>query len=117
MGFKVIALDLSPDMIKKTKRNGKYLKISYICGDINEIRFKQKYEAIWACSSLHNMKFSILKKSLNTIFKILEPKGVLSITMRKGTFEGYKTRNKIKRYYRYSNPKEIKMLLKKYNLK
>ncbi len=115
-GFKVLGLDFSQKMIQEAKRN-KMPNLEFIHDDINKFKPKKKFGGIWACCSLHNMNFDILKKSLISLNNLLEPKGILSIKMRHGSFQGIIERNGIKRYYRYSGPKEIKKLLKNTNLK
>jgi 2-polyprenyl-3-methyl-5-hydroxy-6-metoxy-1,4-benzoquinol methylase len=118
MGYDVTALDFSTKMIEEAKKNTRSLKnVNCICCDINRHRFKERFGAVWASSSLHNMKLNDLKKTLKTLVGLLEPQGILAIIMRHGSFEGIKVRNNIERYYRYSSPTEIKMLLRRYDLK
>lgn len=117
-GYDVTAMDFSKKMVEEAKKNTRSFKnVNCICGDINYHPFKKRFGAVWACSSLHNMKLAGLKKALSRIVGLLEPKGILAITMRHGNFEGIKVRNNIERYYRYSSPKEIKALLRSYKLK
>lgn len=116
-GFKVTGIDFSREMIKQAKINCKSYNVKLVLGDINKTKFYKKFDVLWVCSSLHNMNKKDLIKTLKILYSLLESRGILAITMRKGSFQGIKIRNKIERFYRYSTPKEIKSLLMKYPLK
>jgi 2-polyprenyl-3-methyl-5-hydroxy-6-metoxy-1,4-benzoquinol methylase len=112
LGFKVVGVDFSQRMIQEAKRNARGVKgLSFVHADINAHRFPSRFGAVLAISSLHNMDKQTLEKSLRSLSSLVEKNGILMVRMRHGTFEGIRTRNGIRRYYRYSNPREIKKLL------
>ncbi len=118
-GFKVTFLDISEKMIQEAKKNAKpYKNVKFKAGKMEDFKSSKKFGVVWASSSLHNMPLSSLKKALKALFDVLEKNGILAIVMRFGTFEGEKAGQfGEKVYYRYSNPVEIKNLLKPYGLK
>ncbi len=113
-GLTVVGVDISKNMIAVAKENAKDVKnVKFVCSNMNNFKSIKKFGVVLASSSLHNMKLPVLKKSLKSLVNLLEKNGILAIIMRKGTFEGLKKgQHDIKRYYRYSNPNEIKKLLK-----
>ena len=115
-GFKVLGLDFSKKMIAIARRNQTH-HLEFIQSDVNKFKSAEKFGGIWACCSLHNMDLTTLKKTLLSLNKLLQNEGVLCIKMRRGSFEGEIKRNNISRYYRYSNPREIKKIATDINLR
>ncbi len=118
MGYAVTGVDLSPGMIERARSSADNMKnVQFVCSAMDEYSPEEPFDAIWACSSLHNMDKGALIKSLHHVIELLKDNnGVLAITMRHGDFEGEIERNNIKRYYRYSSPEEIQKLLANYPL-
>jgi len=118
MGLNVTGIDISKNMIKECKKNARgVMKVNFFCSDMNKFKVKKKFGVVLSSSSLHNMRLPTLLKSLKSLINMLEKEGILAIVMRLGNFEGLRVgHSDIKRYYRYSNPREIKRFLKKYDL-
>lgn len=119
LGFHVTFLDISKNMIKESRKNARpYKNVKFHVGKIEDYKSPKKFGAILASGSLHNMNLNSLKKSLSNLAGILEENGILIIEMRYGNFEGIRKGQFGKKlYYRYSNPTEIKKLLKPLGLK
>ena len=91
-GFSVTAMDACDEFCKATKNlaykyqeNKKFIVLQKKFLELSDI---QKYEGVWACSSL----LHVPKKELPAIFKKIEnslkANGVFYCSFKKGTFEG-----------------------------
>lgn len=86
-GYKVDALDGSPSMCK--------IASDYCQIDVKNILFEDyipqvEYDGIWACSSLLHIPFKNLNSIFSKLHKSLKNKGILYVSFKLGTFEGYR---------------------------
>jgi SAM-dependent methyltransferase len=85
--FKVEALDGSQEMCK--------IASSYCNIEVKNILFEDfkelnKYDGIWACSSILHVPYYNLSDIFLSINKALKRKGILYVSFKYGDFEGYR---------------------------
>lgn len=87
-GYKVIALDGSAELCKIAEEK---TGVSVIHMDFNEFEEKDKYDGIWACSSILHLPKKELKQVLVNMEQALHIGGIIYTSFKYGDFEG--TRN------------------------
>ena len=87
-GYKVIALDGSAELCKIAEEK---TGVSVIHMDFNEFEEKDKYDGIWACSSILHLPKKELKQVLVHMEQALHIGGIIYTSFKYGDFEG--TRN------------------------
>ena len=91
-GFSVDAADACPEFCKSVKNlTGEFLpskKITVIQMQFSELSAVQKYDGIWACSSLLHVPKSELPLIFKKIQNALKPNGIFYCSFKQGTFEG-----------------------------
>ena len=85
-GFKVTAIDGSAEMCK--------IASSYIGQEVKHIRFEDfkeinKYDGIWACSSILHLEKNTLKEVLLNLSKALKDDGYIYASFKVGDEEGF----------------------------
>lgn len=84
-GFDVTAIDGSLELAKIAS---KYAGIPVKCMLFHELRDRNKYDGIWACSSLLHLPTDELVTVLSKIYTALRPQGILYASFKYGDFEG-----------------------------
>ena len=105
-GYNITGIDFSREMIKICKK--KVSKAKLICDSFETHTFKEKFDGLWVCNALHNMPAERRAKNILELISLLKPTGAIAITLRYGTFKGFKS----KLYFCYSTPNEIIHILK-----
>lgn len=84
-GYKVIALDGSAELCKIAEEK---TGVSVIHMDFNEFEEKDKYDGIWACSSILHLPKKELKQVLVNMEQALHIGGIIYTSFKYGDFEG-----------------------------
>ncbi len=99
-GYRVDAIDGSTEMCKLASE---YIKQEVICKDFEELNEANKYDGIWACSSILHIEKENLPNILIKMINALKVDGVIYISFKLGTgskvIEG--------RYFNYMTMEEI----------
>jgi SAM-dependent methyltransferase len=77
-GADVIGIDISAEMISKARTN--VPGVSFIEGDILDVRFDRKFDGILAWDSLFHLPFEKQEQAIKKIIGMLEPNGVFLFT-------------------------------------
>lgn len=84
-GHEVIGIDLSEKMIEFAKE--KIANAKFIVMDIEDIRIKERFDAIWAAFVLLHILRDKHKKIISKLFELLKPNGILYLGMIEGEGE------------------------------
>ena len=84
-GYKVIALDGSAELCKIAEEK---TGVSVIHMDFNEFEEKDKYDGIWACSSILHLPKKELKQVFVHMEQALHIGGIIYTSFKYGEFEG-----------------------------
>jgi len=83
LGYKVVGIDLSKNMLKLAKQKAKNekLKILFHLMDMKNIKLKEKFDAaiIMFSSFMYNITNEHVIKTMNSVNKILKKKGIIII--------------------------------------
>ena len=114
LGFDVIGIDLSLEMIKIAKRES--IKSVFQVMDILDLNFeKDTFNGIWASASLLHVPKSKIKFVLKKLKEILIENGILYISLKQGEGSEIFIDNRyggVEKHYVYYYPEEIEKLLK-----
>lgn len=103
-GYKVEAIDGSEELCKyASKLTGINVQCQYF-EDFSEV---EKYDGIWACSSILHLKKDNLKKVIENMMIALKPDGVIYLSFKYGTFEGIRNG----RYFTDLTEQELQRIL------
>lgn len=84
VGFKVVGIDLSTGMLKEAKRL--HPEIDTKLMDFRKMDFEDKtFDGIWANAALVHVPRSELEPTLKEISRVIKPKGIMLITLKKGS--------------------------------
>lgn len=109
-GYKVKAIDGSIGMCKKAEE---YINQKVECMKFEELNDKDKYDGIWACSSILHTEKEQLPSILEKMLIALKDKGVIYTSFKKGnTYE-----IKENKYYNNTSKEEIEEILNKIDIK
>ncbi|MDE5539544.1 MAG: RdgB/HAM1 family non-canonical purine NTP pyrophosphatase [Bacilli bacterium] len=108
-GYKVRAIDGSREMCK--------IASNYIKQSVEEMKFEElndieKYDGIWACSSILHVPKEELPDILKKMVKALKSEGVIYASFKKGT--GYEIKEG--KYYNYLIKEELSSILRELNM-
>ena len=103
-GYDVLGIDIEDEFINHAKDLGLNCKKA----NIMEFEDDEKFDGIWACSSLIHFPSQDLDKVFNKILSLLKDDGVAYCSFKYGDYEGYIA----ERYYTYLTKEK----LAKYNL-
>ena len=84
-GYEVDAIDGSKELCTMASE---YTGIPVKCQLFQEFDEVEKYDGIWACSSLLHLSLGELDEVLYRIEKALKPQGILYMSFKHGVFEG-----------------------------
>ncbi|MGL4864722.1 MAG: class I SAM-dependent methyltransferase [Cetobacterium sp.] len=82
LGYKVIAIDLSPVLAEKAS---KYIGQDVIVIDMKNIDFKDKFIGVWACASLLHLSYEEVLETLNKIYSSLKNNGIVYASFKVGS--------------------------------
>ena len=91
-GYRVDAVDGSEEICKITRE---YVKIEVKKMLFSELSFVNKYEGIWACSSILHLSKDELQDVLYKMMRALKKEGYIYTSFKYGEYEGYRE----ERYY------------------
>lgn len=91
-GYRVDAVDGSEEICKITRE---YVKIEVKKMLFSELSFVNKYEGIWACSSILHLSKDELQDVLYKMMRALKKEGYIYTSFKYGECEGYRE----ERYY------------------
>lgn len=75
----ITAVDIAPGMIEYVKSNIQYDHVNFICGDIEEMDLKDKYDLI--ISNATFQWFNYLEKTTNKLIGLLNTNGILCFSI------------------------------------
>lgn len=84
-GYEVTAIDGSEELCKIA---GDYAGIPVKCMLFQELDEKDRYDGIWACSSILHLSKDELKRVIIKMAEALKSNGILYTSFKYGTFEG-----------------------------
>lgn len=105
-GYKVKAIDGSIEMCKLAS---KYINQEVKCMKFDELKDRDTYDGIWACSSILHIEKDELSSVLNKMIDALKANGVIYTSFKKGT--GYEVKEG--KYYNYLTREEMEENLRK----
>jgi len=83
-GFEVVGIDISEGLLKEAKKrvpNGKFK-----LGDFRKMTFrKSTFDGVWAMASLFHLPKKDILTTLNEFNRVLKPRGILYVSVRRGT--------------------------------
>lgn len=85
-GYKVTAVDGSKELCKIASD---YSGIEVDCKLFQDIDYLDKFDGVWACSSLLHLDRDSLIAVINKVVMALKPNGVFYASFKFGDFEGY----------------------------
>lgn len=88
-GFVVDAVDGSLEMCKRAS-DITGIRVKHMMFD--ELNETNKYEAIWACSSILHLSYRQLLAVFNKMLKALKADGIIYTSFKYGDFEGFRNR-------------------------
>ncbi len=106
-GYEVDAIDGSKELCALASE---YTGIPVKCQLFQEFDEVEKYDGIWACSSLLHLSLGELDDVLYRIEKALKPQGVLYMSFKYGVFEGERNG----RYFLDFTEEKLNQLLEKH---
>jgi len=110
-GLEIICVDASKEMVKITNNLG----FKSIESDFQNYSFpKEKFDGVWAYTSLLHITKEEMKKVLKEIYKTLKPDGVFLIGMIEGIYEGEVERENMlgeKRFFRFYEEQELRKMI------
>lgn len=106
-GYEVDAIDGSKELCALASE---YTGISVKCQLFQEFDEVEKYDGIWACSSLLHLSLGELDEVLYRIEKALKPQGILYMSFKYGVFEGERNG----RYFLDFTEEKLDQLLEKH---
>lgn len=116
-GLEVVCVDASKEMIKITNDLG----FESIESDFQNYNFsKEKFDGVWAYTSLLHITKEEMKKVLEEIYKTLKPNGVFLIGMIEGIYEGEVERENMlgeKRFFRFYEEQELQKIIEEIGFK
>ena len=83
------------------------------CISIEDINYNNEFDAIWACASLLHIELNKLECVFNKCYKALKNNGVMYVSFKYGTFEGFID----DRYFTYLNENSFNKIIKNTNFK
>jgi len=115
LGFKVIGVDVSEEMLKLAKQETK--KTNFYQMDMTNLTLdNDKFDGIWCCSSLYHTKKRYILGTLKLFNARLKKEGIIFITVKEGEGESYNNKNyfgELKKFYAYYRDYELTRLLSK----
>ena len=86
-GYQVEAVDASPALARLASE---YIGQEVICGRIEELKYDQEFDGIWACASLVHIEKKDMPEILKKLTRALNLEGILYISLKYGEGEGVK---------------------------
>ena len=107
-------LDYSIDNVKEFCDYAKSKGLDNVyCISIKDINYINEFDAIWACASLLHIELNKLEYVFNKCYKALKNNGVMYVSFKYGTFEGFID----DRYFTYLNEDSFNNIIKNTNFK
>jgi SAM-dependent methyltransferase len=114
LGLNVMCVDISEEMLKKCESRG----LKTLLVDLEHLHFPDAtIDGIWAYASLLHVRKEIIPKIARNFARMLKPKGILAIGVKKGNGEGFETREKMpesKWYFSYFQDDEMRKYFSPY---
>lgn len=108
-GYKVKAIDGSIEMCKIA---ADYINQDVECMLFEDLKDKNTYDAIWACSSILHVEKEKLPNIIIKMINALKPNGIIYTSFKKGS--GYEIKEG--KYYNYTTKEEFEEMLNKLNI-
>lgn len=108
-GYKVKAIDGSIEMCKIA---ADYIGQDVECMLFEDLKDKNTYDAIWACSSILHVEKEKLPNIIIKMINALKPNGIIYTSFKKGS--GYEIKEG--KYYNYITKEEFEEMLNKLNI-
>lgn len=79
-GYRVTAIDASPEMVRVAKSHG----IDAHVTTFQNMTFKTEFDGIWACASVLHVPHAEVPEVLRRFARALKPQGVLYVSLKEG---------------------------------
>ncbi len=109
-GYKIKAIDGSTEMCKLASE---YIKQEVKCMKFDELEEVEKYDAIWACSSILHVEKDKLPNILEKMVRAIKGNGIIYTSFKIGT--GYEIKEG--KYYNYVTKEKMEEILNDLNMK
>lgn len=108
-GFDIVAIDGSSALCKNASE---YIGIPVKKMLFQDLDEDSVYDGIWSCAAILHLNYEELKNVIPKIYKALKNKGIVYISFKYGTFEGFRNG----RYFTDMNEEKFEKLLKEIGL-
>lgn len=109
-GLSVVGIDLSEELLEIARDlvpNASFLKMDIRCLELPD----QCCDGIWACASLLHVPKNQALQTLREFWRVLEPDGLLFLSIKEGEGESWKEHEEGRVFYSYYGEKEFKKLV------
>lgn len=113
-GFEITCLDLSEEMLRLCRKK----RLPTIKMDLENLDLPvSQYDGVWAFASLLHVNRDKAPEIIKKIYQTLKPYGLFSLTLKKGSGEGWRESSRFdgaKRWFVYYNEAQIDKLVEPY---
>ena len=118
-GLYVVGLDLSSELLRIARRKAR--EACLMLADMRRPPFRDRcFNGIWVCASFHHLAKDDASEAMNQLTRILGDNAVTHVSVKKGSFNGFETRNRYggnPRYYSFYTGEELMKLITEAGLK
>lgn len=107
-GYQVTGIDLTNAFLEAARKQ--VPEATFLSMDMRKLNFPDNsFDGIWCAATLHHIAKKEAPKTLEEWARVLAPQGILYISVKQGTEEGYE-QDGMKRYFAHYEPEELSKL-------
>lgn len=108
-GYQVTGIDLTNAFLKEARKQ--VPEATFLSMDMRNLTFpNDSFDGIWCAAVLHHIAKTEAPSTLAGWARVLAPQGILYISVKHGTEEGYE-QSDMKRYFAHYEPEELSKLV------